>query len=108
MAECPELSKILEESDRDLTADEEDALWTHIEHCAVCRAHLQRLRWIGSSVREAGRSTLDPDEHPTELQLAEFAEHGPRAAGGSGIIDHLSRCRRCREAVIAARSIVSD
>ncbi len=97
------LSEVVEET----TESSGDALREHVEHCTVCQARLERLRWMAPGVRKIARTGSDPGEHPTELQLAQFAEGTCDSQLADEIIGHLAQCHSCRETVSATRRLIS-
>lgn len=106
MPDCPQLQRMLEQTTEGSAAEQQEALRRHVERCEVCQAQLERLRWIGPTVREVGRRSSNGEGHPSDLQLADFAESGYAAGDAGEIIMHLSRCHDCREAVVSAWSAV--
>jgi hypothetical protein len=90
------------------SAKEQETLRRHVEDCSVCQAQLERLGWVAPVVREVSRRGYDPDDHPSDLELARFADEGFSADGSDEIIEHLSRCRRCRDTLTTAWSAVGD
>lgn len=107
MSDCPELRRILERLGDEVTDREHQEIRRHVEHCEVCQAQFERLRWVPDVVREVGRISDDGGDHPDNLQLAAFAERGYGADDAGEIVTHLSQCHDCREVVTAAwRAVV--
>ncbi|MBD3293500.1 MAG: hypothetical protein GF393_11290 [Armatimonadia bacterium] len=98
---------MLERLGDEITDREDEAIRRHVEQCATCSAQLDRLRWMPAAMRDASRTAPTLDDHPTDLQLAAFAQHGYAADGADRIAHHLSNCRDCREAVVTAWTMVS-
>jgi hypothetical protein len=108
MTDCPQLRRLLNRTGHDCTDSEHELLRSHIEQCSVCQAQFERLVMVASVVRAGARPGSDPDEHPSALELATFAEQGSAAEHAEEIIEHLSHCRQCREAVTTARSVLHN
>ncbi len=108
MTDCPQLRRMLSRPGYDCTASDQELLRTHIEQCSVCRAQFDRLVMVASVTRALASAGAEPDEHPGELELAIFAEQGYAADHADEIIEHLARCRPCREAVSAAWAVAGE
>lgn len=102
MRECPELQQLLEQFGDDLAESEREAVRLHVERCPTCREHFERLRPVPATIREVSRNSDDPAVHPTDLQLALFAQYGYGANDAAELVSHLAECRSCRESVTAA------
>ncbi|MFP4250020.1 MAG: hypothetical protein ACLFU7_10205 [Armatimonadota bacterium] len=92
----------------DCTESEHELLRRHVEQCSICRAQFERLVMVASATRAIAVAGPEPDDHPGELELAVFAEQGCAADHADEIIEHLSRCRPCREAVSAAWAVAEE
>lgn len=49
---------------------------------------------------------VDPDGHPSDVEIAAYLDHGLPPAERSRLESHLADCATCRQHVIDSRSLV--
>lgn len=104
MHKCPQMEWIIDRLGDDLTDSDREAIAEHLAQCPLCAGQLQRMARLAPAIAQAAGHDDDPQDHFGDNDLAAFVAHGYDAEGASAIALHLSRCRRCRDAFVAAHS----
>lgn len=109
MPGCDRISKMIARLDAGLSVEDERELRSHLDESPECLAELTRLQHLANtlSVLSFEDATGD-EEHLTDVELAAAATHGVSGPGHARLAEHLARCSRCREELVAVRRLLDQ
>lgn len=108
MKHCDAIERYVSGLDSSGDAHPSEELLSHVAECEHCRQELHQIHHAAVGMLLHRFDSPGSDEHLSDLDMAAFAAHGLDAPNADQAVEHLSRCRECREQFTQVRRVIEQ